>query len=105
MRKRNNKKTITKKWMDIIMTIAIIDMQLPFILAFMNKESIAETLGVTIVTEIIAVFLVYCAKSFFETRESEKIRIKEQELNLSSENDDNIIELNNNEEEMKEESS
>lgn len=104
MRKNKTRKTFTKKWMDIIMTIAIIDMQLPFILAFMNKESIAETLGVTIVTEIIAVFLVYCAKSFFETKESEKIRLKEQELNLSSpSDDDNVIELIN-EEENEEES-
>ena len=38
-----------------------------------------------IVTEIIGVFLVYCAKSFFETRESEKIRMEEMEKEIGSE--------------------
>ena len=63
------KKTFTKKWMNIIMLVALIDLQLPFILAFLGRTEIAETLGITIVTEIIGIFLIYCAKSFFETKE------------------------------------
>lgn len=63
--------------MSRIITVALIDMQLPFVLAFLGKTNIAETLGGLIVTEIIGVFLVYCAKSFFETREAEKNRIAE----------------------------
>lgn len=95
---KGTKKTFTKKWMDIIMGVAIIDMQLPFLLAFMDKTEIAETLGVTVVTEVIGVFLVYCAKSFFETRESEKIRIKEQELGMTN-NYDNVENLSDYKEE------
>lgn len=82
---RGSRKTYTKKMMSRIITVALIDMQFPFVLAFLGKTNIAETLGGVIVTEIIGVFLVYCAKSFFETRESEKIRMEEMEKEIGSE--------------------
>lgn len=77
--------TYTKKKMDQIITVALIDMQLPFILAFLGKEQIAETMGGLIVTEIIGIFMSYCLKSFFETRESEKNRIFEKQRQTESE--------------------
>lgn len=77
--------TYTKKMMNKIIFVALLDLQIPFILAFLGKEQIAETLGITIVTEIIGVFLVYCAKSFFETRESEKVRLIEEKLKTKEE--------------------
>lgn len=83
--RRQRKVTFTKLVMIVILITALIDMQLPFILAFLGREQIAETLGGLIVTEIIGVFLVYCAKSFFETRESEKVRMKEESLGLRRE--------------------
>lgn len=64
--------TYTKKWMAITMTVSLIDLQFPFLLAFFGKPEIAETLAVSIVVNIISVFLVYCAKSFFETKEEKK---------------------------------
>lgn len=78
--KRSTQRTHTKKMMDRIVNVALIDMQFPFILALMGRENIAETMGGLIVTEIIAVFLVYCAKSFFETNAQENIRLKEKEM-------------------------
>lgn len=72
--------TYTKKMMTRIVTVALIDMQFPFVLALLGKDQIAETLGGLIVTEIVGVFLVYCMKSYFETKESEKIRMKEMKL-------------------------
>lgn len=78
-------KTYTKKAMTCIIAVALIDLQLPFILAFMDKSQIAETLGGLIVTEIIGVFLIYCAKSFFENRESERVRLKEEEMKQKEE--------------------
>ena len=72
--------TYTKSKLDKILNVALIDMQFPFILAFLGKENIAETMGGLIVTEIIAVFLVYCAKSFFETNAQENIRLREKEI-------------------------
>lgn len=70
--------TYTKRMMTRIITIALLDMQFPFILALLGRDQIAETLGGLIVTEIVGVFLVYCVKSFFETKESEKVRLQEQ---------------------------
>lgn len=70
--------TYTKKMMNRIINTALLDMQFPFVLALLGREQIAETLGGLIVTEIVGVFLVYCIKSFFETKEAEKIRIQEQ---------------------------
>lgn len=78
-------KTFTKKAMKWIIAVALIDMQFPFILAFLDKTQIAETLGGLIVTEIIGVFLVYCTKSFFETRESERVRLQEEKLKQKEE--------------------
>lgn len=69
---RREKLQATKKYMTAILIISLLDMQLPFILAFLGKENIAETLGITVATEIVGVFAVYCLKSFFETKEERK---------------------------------
>lgn len=80
MKLRSTRRTYTKNMMNRIITVALVDMQFPFILALLGREQIAETMGGLIVTEIVGVFLIYCAKSFFETRESEKIRIQEKQM-------------------------
>ena len=82
--KNNTNTTYTKKMMNRIVAAALIDMQFPFVLALLGRDQIAETMGGLIVTEIIGVFLVYCLKSFFETRESEKNRILEKQMELES---------------------
>lgn len=86
--KRSSSVTYTKKMMNRIITVALIDMQFPFLLAMLNKQEIAETMGGLIVTEIIGVFLVYCAKSFFETKEAEKTRMQEMQMNDDTESSD-----------------
>lgn len=68
-------KTFTKKIISVILLIALVDMQLPFVLAFMGREQIAEELGKVIVLEIIGVTMTYCLKSFLETREEEKNKL------------------------------
>ena len=78
--KRSSFKTFTKTWVSRLMYIAVFDIQLSYVLAFMGKEQIAETLSITVVTEIIGVMAVYCMKSFLETKESEKIRMQEKVL-------------------------
>lgn len=80
--------TYTKKMMTRIINAALLDMQFPFLLAFLGREQIAETLGGLIVTEIIGVFLVYCAKSFFETKEEQRVRLEEQYMYNGTENYD-----------------
>lgn len=65
--------------MNRIINVALVDIQFPFVLAFLGREQIAETMGTIIVTEIVGAFLVYCLKSYFETRESENIRLIEEQ--------------------------
>lgn len=74
-----------------IITVALIDMQFPFLLALIGRQEIAETMGGLIVTEIIGVFLVYCVKSFFETKESEKTRLMEMQQENESEDSEGGI--------------
>lgn len=88
--KNSRQRTYTKSMMNRIITVALVDMQFPFVLALLGREQIAETMGGLIVTEIVGVFLVYCAKSFFETKESEKIRIQEIQL-AEDETGDNAV--------------
>lgn len=63
--------------MTLIVVVSLIDLQFPFVLALFDKVQIAETLAITIVSEIIGVFLVYCCKSFFETREEKNNELRE----------------------------
>ena len=69
--------TFTKKWVSIIITIALIDIQVCYVLAFLGRDQIAEELSKTIVVEIIGVFFVYCVKSFFEKKESQKNKLED----------------------------
>ena len=77
--------------MNRIITVALIDMQFPFLLALIGRQEIAETMGGLIVTEIIGVFLVYCVKSFFETKESEKTRLLEMQQENETEDSEGGI--------------
>ncbi len=96
MAKRKEDRTYTKKMMGRIIGVALADIQFPFVLALLGREQIAETLGGLIVTEIIGVFLVYCAKSFFETREEEKVRMLEEKRKdavATSQQEDEICDI------------
>ncbi|WMI80341.1 hypothetical protein [Anaerotignum sp. MB30-C6] len=75
---KRRKKTFSKKAVQGILYIALFDLQLSYLLAFLGREQIAETLSITVVTEVIAVILGYFLKAYFETREEEKVRLIEQ---------------------------
>lgn len=70
----------------LILFVALIDLQLSYILAFMEKET-AETLSISVVTEIIAVVLGYFIKSFNETKEAERIKLEIKKNQLDRENE------------------
>ena len=73
--RRKRRWTFTKKIVSILLVIAVIDLQLTYILAFMGMtETLQETSG-KLITEILGVVFVYCVKSFFETREEEKNKL------------------------------
>lgn len=71
-------KTFTKKCVAIILAVSLIDLQLSYVLAFLGKEQIAESLSSTIASTIIGVMVGYFLKALFETflEEREK-RIRE----------------------------
>ena len=85
-------KTFTKKSVAVILVISLVDLQLSYILAFMGKEQIAESLSTTIATTIIGVMLGYFIKALFETflEEREKRINKILEQDQSSNKDESV---------------
>ena len=59
--------TFTKRAVAIILVISLIDLQLSYVLAFLGREEIAESLSSEIATTVIGVMLGYFAKALFET--------------------------------------
>ena len=59
--------TFTKKAVAAILVLSLIDLQLSYVLAFLGKDQIAESLSSTIATTIIGVMLGYFLKALFET--------------------------------------
>lgn len=59
--------TFTKIAITVILFFALLDLQLTYILAFMGKDQIAESLSSDIATTIVGVMLGYFLKSLFET--------------------------------------
>ena len=59
--------TFTKKAVFAILVVSLIDLQLSYILAFMGREQIAESLSTTIASTIIGVMIGYFMKALFET--------------------------------------
>ena len=74
-----SKQTFTKKWVGAIIAVALFDLQLTYILAFLGREQIAETLSGDICKVVIGTMLGYLAKAFFETREEELIKLEKEE--------------------------
>lgn len=82
-------RTFTKKAVAAILIISLIDLQLSYILAFMGKEQIAESLSSTIAGTIIGVMLGYFIKALFETffeeREKRLNKVLDQDKNIECE--------------------
>jgi len=72
-RPRENKRTYSKRMVKAIMMVALIDLQLSYILAFMGRDQIAETLSSDICHTIIGIGLGYFLKSYFETKQEKKM--------------------------------
>lgn len=82
--------TYTKRWVTIILSFSILDMQLSYILAFMGKEQIAESLSSTIASVIVGVMIGYLLKALFETffeKREERLKRQEQHFSESKEED------------------
>ena len=81
--------TFTKIAVTAILGVSLVDLQLSYILAFMGREQIAETLSTTIVEMVVGVMLGYFMKSLFETFFEER----EKRLNKQIKSFDDKIEI------------
>lgn len=59
--------TYSKKAVTAILVVALLDLQLSYLLAFLDKPQIAESLSSTIATVIVGVMAGYFTKALFET--------------------------------------
>ena len=59
--------TFSKKAVAIILVVSLFDLQLSYVLAFMGKEQIAESLSSEIASVIVGVMVGYFMKALFET--------------------------------------
>lgn len=89
MKKLNDKyiQTFTKKWVNRLLWFGVIWITWSYVLASLDKATIAEALSETVAQVIIATTLGYLLKSFFETYSQKKNELKEK-LNSSGESDD-----------------
>lgn len=76
--------TFSKKAVAIILVVSLIDLQLSYVLAFMGKEQIAESLSSEIASVIVGVMVGYFTKALFETF----FEKREERLNRTSQTDE-----------------
>ncbi len=77
--------TFSKKAVAIILAVSLMDLQLSYVLAFMGKDQIAESLSSEIASVVIGVMLGYFMKALFETF----FEKREERLNGSSKMEEN----------------
>ena len=78
------KNTFTKKWVNRLLWFGCICISMSYVLAFLGKEQIAESLSETVATVIIATIIPYFCKSFFETREEERLKYQREQNEKSA---------------------
>lgn len=83
-KKINIFETFTKFWVSLLMINAVVDMNLSYILAFLGREQIAETLSIAVVTEIIGVMAVYLVRAFLDSHFEAKDVIEHKKLDVYS---------------------
>lgn len=82
-------RTYTKTAVKALLIIGVINAEVPFILSAFGKDPVV-TLGVAWITEIVAVILGYMLKAYFAKKEEEKTRLKEMQMNFTTEYDNGI---------------
>lgn len=83
-------KTFTKKWVSIILWASLFFMFLSYILAFLDKTQIAESLSEQVCVVIVGTIIPYLCKSFFETYCEKKNEINNKNADIYTDIDDNI---------------
>lgn len=78
------KKTFTKVAVKALLIIGVIDANIPFVLALMDKDPCRE-IGLAFITEIVAVILGYMCKSYFETKQEKRQELAEYTAGMKEE--------------------
>ena len=78
------KKTLTKVAVKALLIIGVIDANIPFVLAFLEKDPCRE-IGLAFITEIVAVILGYMLKSYFETKQEKRQELAEYTAGMKEE--------------------
>lgn len=68
--------TYTKKMVAIIISVCLIDLQFSYILAFLGKDQVAESLSIQLCTTILGVAFVYMIRAYFDTKAEKKNETK-----------------------------
>lgn len=76
--------TFTKALVAFITLVSLIDLQLSYILAFMDKMAIAEDLSKHICTTILGVAFVYMIRAYFDTKAEKNFEAKMVEDSIAS---------------------
>lgn len=76
--------TFTKALVAFITLVSLIDLQLSYILAFMDKVTIAEELSKHICTTILGVAFVYMIRAYFDTKAEKNFEAKMVEDSIAS---------------------
>jgi hypothetical protein len=79
--------TFTKKWTNRILWCGLFWITCSYILAFLGKADIAESLSETVATIIIGTFIPYLCKAFFETYAEKSNALKAKELDKKKNTD------------------
>lgn len=66
--------TFTKAMVGLIIIMACVDLQLSYVLAFLDKIQIAEELSKQVCTTILGVALVYMIRAYFDSRAEYKTK-------------------------------
>lgn len=72
--------TFTKALVGIITIVALIDLQLSYILAFMDKIQIAESLSTQICITILGVAFVYMIRAYFDSKAENNNTVTKEEI-------------------------
>ena len=80
-----------KRLVGLIIFIGLLDLQLSYVLAFLGKEQIAESLSIQICTTLLGTILVYAVREYFDMREEKRTNNKSNSDENIKEKIDNVI--------------
>lgn len=85
-KRKSTWRTYTKQAVKALLVIGVIDANIPYILALVDKDPCIE-LGHAFITEIVAVILGYMIKAYLETKSERKQELEEFQAGMNQQED------------------